>query len=680
VKKVFPQKSNKSFVLSLISLLFIILLVFSFFTYIFNEVSPFAVGTTVTVSDQDTLKSAVISAPTGLESSYVIALNADISLSDSLVIPTDKNITLTSNGNNFFKLAGATGKNTIIIENNGFLILDGIGVTHVTDAMGTGVTIYPDGTLVMLSGEIFSNYKGVFNDHGSFSLFGGAIYENTGIQFGGGVDIFGGTFTMFGGEISGNTAWNSGGGVHNDLGVFEMYGGVIANNTATQFNGGGVDNAYGTFRLYDGVIANNTAPQYGGGVISSGVINAGSFEMFGGTICNNIVEGGGGGVYNSSPFSLTGGAIVNNTASMWGGGVLNMGSELVMCDFSFTGGIISNNTATSGGGVYNINSKFSMYEGKIFSNTAYEGGGVTNYIDSTFNLFAGGVIANNTANSMGGGVHNRGVFNLSGGIISNNTATYGGGMSILVATDTSTMESGVVANNTASINGGGIYVTFNDLNKLVISNEMVFSNNYAATAYNRNPTHDELYHTQVGANVVWSEPFTQGYNNYDVSYTSGTLAYVVLVRDSYALSTGAGYYSAGTIITVNAGTRDGYTFSGWSVTGGVTLANSATATFTMSTNNVVITANWIPVSTGGSGGNGGSSGTSTNKPSPSTPVPSNPVPSEPVPDENNTVSPSPDVDKDPSWSLWNIVLVVVIVLVVIAVVGVLLQKRGKRIV
>ena len=672
-------------VLSFTSLLFMILLFSSPYTSMINNVSPFALGADITVSNQNALKSAIISAPTGLESTFVIALNADIVLSESLVIPTNKNITLTSTGDKFFKLIGTTDihygfMTTVIVEDRGFLIIDGIAVTHVTDDSGIGVIIDSGGTLVMLEGEIFGNSGGVYNHEGSFNLFGGTIYGNADQQYGGGVSIYRGSFMMFGGEISGNTAWNSGGGVHNDEGIFEMYGGVIANNTATQFNGGGVDNNYGTFRLHDGVIANNTAGQYGGGVIS-----AGSFEMLGGTIFNNIAKddgrGGGGGVFNSGQFSLTGGAIVNNTASMWGGGVLNAGSMFDVCDFSLSGGVIANNTALTGGGVYNINGRFNVYGGKISSNTAYEGGGVTNYLDSTFSLFEGGVIANNTANWIGGGVYNRGTFSLTGGIISNNTAVYGGGVSILVMTNISTMERGVIANNTASINGGGVYIAFNDLNKLFISNGMVFSNNYASTAYNRNPAHDELYRTQIGNNVVWSEPFTQGYNNYDVSYTAGTLAYVVLVRDSYAPTTGKGSYPAGTVITINAGTRNGYTFSSWTVnSGGVSLSNSASATFTMPANNVVITANWTPTTDGG--GSGGSSGSgSSNKPSPNTPAPSEPTPSNPTPSETTPPTPTnPEIIVDPPTSngvLWIIVAIVLIVLASLTV-GVILQKRGKN--
>jgi uncharacterized repeat protein (TIGR02543 family) len=71
--------------------------------------------------------------------------------------------------------------------------------------------------------------------------------------------------------------------------------------------------------------------------------------------------------------------------------------------------------------------------------------------------------------------------------------------------------------------------------------------------------------------------------------------YSVTVEGSYAVTRGEGSYPSGATVTINAGTRAGYTFKGWAVTsGGITLtdANSAAITFTMPSNDVVVTANW----------------------------------------------------------------------------------------
>ena len=109
---------------------------------------------------------------------------------------------------------------------------------------------------------------------------------------------------------------------------------------------------------------------------------------------------------------------------------------------------------------------------------------------------SGGEISGNIASNNGGGVYlGNGVFKLSGGKISKNTAAY---------------------------NGGGVWVDTEKLDLLFVSNGVVFSNNRASVAYDRDSTHDSVYSSQIGNRVTWTTPFTQGYNNYDISYTSGT--------------------------------------------------------------------------------------------------------------------------------------------------------------
>jgi len=71
--------------------------------------------------------------------------------------------------------------------------------------------------------------------------------------------------------------------------------------------------------------------------------------------------------------------------------------------------------------------------------------------------------------------------------------------------------------------------------------------------------------------------------------------YTVSVVDSFAVVSGAGVYHLGDVVTINAGLRAGYTFAGWLVSsGGVTLVSplSASTSFVMPANNVVVTAQW----------------------------------------------------------------------------------------
>lgn len=70
--------------------------------------------------------------------------------------------------------------------------------------------------------------------------------------------------------------------------------------------------------------------------------------------------------------------------------------------------------------------------------------------------------------------------------------------------------------------------------------------------------------------------------------------YAVTVNGSYADVSGAGSYAAGSVVTVRAGSRGGYTFNGWTADSSVAFddANAAETTFTMPDGSVTVTANW----------------------------------------------------------------------------------------
>ncbi|MBB2183572.1 S-layer homology domain-containing protein [Lachnospiraceae bacterium MD1] len=107
--------------------------------------------------------------------------------------------------------------------------------------------------------------------------------------------------------------------------------------------------------------------------------------------------------------------------------------------------------------------------------------------------------------------------------------------------------------------------------------------------------------------------------------------YSVDISGSYAATTGAGSYAQGTTVTIYAGNRSGYSFTGWTASG-VTLANSSNAstTFTMPANAVTLTANWSY--NGGGGGNGGGSSSGGSSSSTTTPATTTPgkAPNQPI--------------------------------------------------
>lgn len=92
--------------------------------------------------------------------------------------------------------------------------------------------------------------------------------------------------------------------------------------------------------------------------------------------------------------------------------------------------------------------------------------------------------------------------------------------------------------------------------------------------------------------------------------------YQVTVNSSHAVVSGAGNYAQSAVVTINAGSRSGYTFVGWASPDGVifTNANNATTSFTMPAKNVSVTANWNYNGGGGDHGGGRSSGDSSTTP------------------------------------------------------------------
>jgi hypothetical protein len=173
---------------------------------------------TFTVTSEFELITAIDRASSG--ESVVVTIGNDVVLTNSLVIPAGKNITLVSavsDGRTTFRLVGVTGQSTISVD--GTLVLGQLVVTHEKGDSGNGVIVNPDGTLTLVGGEIVSNTAncggGVWND-GTFILSWGYISRNYAAKQGGGVYVGYGIFKVSGGEIWGNAA-NSGGGIWVDV-------------------------------------------------------------------------------------------------------------------------------------------------------------------------------------------------------------------------------------------------------------------------------------------------------------------------------------------------------------------------------------------------------------------------------------------------------------------------------
>ena len=195
-----------------------------------------------------------------------------------------------------------------------------------TKSDGGGVYVSDNGKFVMDSGLIIGNSAKsngggvlVYNSAGKFTMNGGSIRANH-ANHGGGV-WNGGEFlipastSLDVSSITGNGA-TSGGGVFVSGGgsSFTMYGGAITNNTAACYGGGVYFNG-STFDLMNGIITGNSTngadnDSDGGGVY----VNGGMFKLSGGI--TNIKENTKNGEANN--VQLTGGTL-RLAGNLWEG-------------------------------------------------------------------------------------------------------------------------------------------------------------------------------------------------------------------------------------------------------------------------------------------------------------------------------------------------------------------------
>jgi hypothetical protein len=284
--------------------------------------------------------------------------------------------------------------------------------------------------------------------------------------------------------------------------------------------------------VLDGIAVTHNSGDFGNGVF---VDSSGTLIMVKGEICGNSVSGDGGGVaVCNASFRMSGGYIYNNTASNSSGGVYISGSS-----FSVSGGDITHNKANLGGGVY-TDGDFTI-RGSISRNTAVNGGGV--YNKGNFSLY-GGTIYSNKASEYGGGVYTVGDFTMLDGQIGSNCAMKQGG-GVYLGYGSFRVSGGKIWDNTAN-SGGGIWVDAENLGNLFVSDDVKFFYNYALVTCNRDSVFDDVYHSNIGHNIIWSAACTQGYNNYDIGYTPSNWflsnCYTLLVLFLFGLLIGAFTY------------------------------------------------------------------------------------------------------------------------------------------
>ena len=322
------------------------------------------------------------------------------------------------------------------------IVIDGaectVDATHAAETDSI-IKAANGGTIVLNSGAILQNNKAtqfgsgiLANNRVNITMEDGAIIRNntnSNYELGGGILIGNGsTFTMNGGEISGNTA-NGGGGVAIIGSTMVMHDGVISNNSTYRTSGQG---------------------SYGAGVYVADYANA----------------SGGDTLFTATPasFEMNGGSICDNTALDYGGGVLTFPQQSKKITININNGEISGNKVTKGSGgavaAFFDDTELNIKGGTLTGNSAYQFGGGVFLYQATNVTISGGTISENKALRGGGGVCLRegSAVKQTGGSIENNVAKVGGG----IYSGTYTMTGGVIKDNNNSLTEAARLSTLGD--------------------------------------------------------------------------------------------------------------------------------------------------------------------------------------------------------------------------
>lgn len=280
---------------------------------------------------------------------------------------------------------------------------------------------------------------------------------------------------------------------------------IINGVNATTNITSGVPNSFQLIAIHSSATANtifhlkNIQLSLGGGNINGGGIGSneeGFVEVVvedGSTISSCVAPNGGGifvrngavGVYNST--------VTICSVSIDGGGIYAPCVELRTAEVSrsVSGG--------NGGGVY-----------------------TTDYTQSN------SILNENNAGNNGGGLYLNGSGIISGTadsqsfVYDNLSGANGAGIYLsnqADMSDTFLIQGNVtVGHNDAAHDGGGVWVDHSQLARLSTTNGVIFTLNTAqASVTYRQPSDDAVYYANIHS-TVWTSPFTQGYNNFDIAY------------------------------------------------------------------------------------------------------------------------------------------------------------------
>jgi uncharacterized repeat protein (TIGR02543 family) len=515
----------------------------------------------------------------------------------------------------------------VINVGGGFLTVNGNVSIDNNSATTYGGGIFLNGvsaTSVIINGGTIHHNTSVSgggigmgsSDPLSLVINGGEITDNTSLAGGGGILLGGGLpasyhFEMNGGLIARNQSAQAGGGIYLQSSTSAtIAGGEILDNSAGT-NGGGIAVVYGTASLSvsNATVSGNTASTTGGGIYSVGTVTISGDDT---VIGNNSSQRGGGIYIDGSMLHITGNTIIeNNVAEVafgstgGGGGGLFVrgdanpvidgnvkirgnsaingdfgGGGIMICSIPGTQFVIKDNvkitenitSARTGGISGAVDVGFAGITLKIYNNVSisnnqglYRSGGAFIVNGSHLVIDGENVLFNNNGEADGGGavfLHGNATMDASGVTFSNNSSKSDGG-AIKIDSGQVNISNAAFSGNTAGTNGGAMSIPYANLANLNVADNVTFSSNSAHARYQLAPIDQPTYDAHIFA-TTWSNSVSNGYNNYDISYTNGEQIFLANFESNGGSNVARQEVARDETVSKPANpTRGHHTFAGW---------------------------------------------------------------------------------------------------------------------
>ena len=382
-----------------------------------------------------------------------IILTGDIVVDTNTSLTINRDITISSKGDNKFTISVADGLefSSPFLKNSAgkTLTLSNVEVKGVKNRLPNGTSyngsaIHNQGTIENITGSTFTgntaNSRGaIYNDGGTISNIIGSTFTGNTAQYGSAIYNYNGTIGTLSATFENNKAdgkFSGGSAIYNDNGtISSITSSTFTGNSATE-TGGAIYNKGTISSIASSTFTGNSANGRAGGAIS----NYGTISSI---IGSTFTENSGSAIYNGGTIS----SIIGSTFTENSGGAIYNIRTIRTLSATF-----ENNSASYGSAIYNYNGTIGTLSATFENNKAdgkFSGGSAIYNDNGTISSITSSTFTGNSATGDGGAIYNKGTISS----ITSSTFTGNGGGAIYNYSGTIGTLSATFENNTAEVGG-----------------------------------------------------------------------------------------------------------------------------------------------------------------------------------------------------------------------------------